>query len=161
MAYVGMVCNPTPEWPWPDEKLAPMQARYVCGLYPLAEVGPLLRKQAAQVGMAQADCWLGLCDGGNGLEDRLEENFPLVVVVILDFFHPAEKLTGLARLLNEPVVHSVEHGVWGIGAAGSERHERLLSLQAPDFALPDLDGRLHALADFRGKKVLLVTWASW
>jgi hypothetical protein len=100
MAYVGMVCNPTPEWPWPDEKCQPMQARYVCGLYPLAEVGPLLRKQAAQVGMAGADCWLGLCDGGNGLEDRLQENFPLVRIVILDFFHPAEKLTGLGRLLH-------------------------------------------------------------
>ncbi len=99
MAYVGMVCNPSPEWPWPDEKPQPMPARYVCGLYPLVEIGPLLRKQAAQVGMAAADCWLGLCDGGNGLEDRLEENFPLLLVVILDFFHPAEKLTGLTRLL--------------------------------------------------------------
>ena len=49
--------------------------------------------------MEQADCWLGLTDGGNGLEDRLEENFPLVRAVILDFFHPAERLTGLARLL--------------------------------------------------------------
>src|SRR5438874_2586305 len=50
--------------------------------------------------MDQADCWLGLTDGGNGLEDRLKENFPRVEVVILDFFHPAEKLTGLARLLS-------------------------------------------------------------
>jgi hypothetical protein len=99
MAYVGMVGNPAPEWPWPDEKVLPMQARYVAGLYGLAEVGPLLRKQAAQVGMEEADLWLGLTDGGNGLESRTEENFPLVQVVILDFFHPAEKLTGLARLL--------------------------------------------------------------
>jgi hypothetical protein len=99
MAYVGMVCNPAPEWPWPDEKCGPMQARYVAGLYPLEEVGPLLRRQAAQVGMDQADCWLGLTDGGSGLEDRLEENFPLVWAVILDFYHPTEKLTALARLL--------------------------------------------------------------
>jgi hypothetical protein len=99
MAYVGMVCNPCPEWPWPDEKRQPMQARYVAGLYPLVEMGPLLRKPAGQVGMDAADCWLGLTDGGNGLEDRLEENFPLVEVVILDFYHPADKLTGLARLL--------------------------------------------------------------
>ena len=99
MAQVGMVCNPLPEWPWPDEKGPPMQARYVAGLYPLEEVGPLLRKQAGQVGMDRADLWLGLTDGGNGLENRLTENFPLVQVVILDFFHPAEKLTGLARLL--------------------------------------------------------------
>jgi hypothetical protein len=100
MAYVGMVCNPRPEWPWSDEKPGPMQARYLAGLYPLAEVTPLLRKPAGQVGMDQADLWLGLSDGGNGLEDRLEENFPRVEVVILDFYHPAEKLTGLARLLH-------------------------------------------------------------
>jgi hypothetical protein len=100
MAQVGMVCNPVPEWPWPDEKCPPMQARYVSGLYPLEEVGPLLRKQAGQVGIDQADLWLGLTDGGNGLEKRLAENFPLVQVVILDFYHPAEKLTGLARLLH-------------------------------------------------------------
>jgi hypothetical protein len=99
MAYVGLIGNPTPEWPWPDEKRAPMQARYVAGLYALEDVGPLLRRQAAQVGMGEADCWIGLSDGGNGLEDRLQENFPLVEVVILDFYHPAEKLTGLARLL--------------------------------------------------------------
>ena len=43
---------------------------------------------------------IGLSDGGNGLEDRLRENFPRVEVIILDFFHPAEKLTGLARLLD-------------------------------------------------------------
>jgi hypothetical protein len=100
MAYVGMVCNPAPEWLWPDEKRQPLQARYVAGLYALEEVGPLLRKQAGQVGMGAADCWLGLTDGGNGLEGRLEENFPLLEVVLLDFYHPAEKLTGLARLLH-------------------------------------------------------------
>ncbi len=100
MAYVGMVCNPAPEWPWPDEKREPMRARYVAGLYPLVEVGPLLRPLAGQVGMDAADCWVGLSDGGNGLEDRLEENFPRLEVVILDFYHPAEKLTGLARLLH-------------------------------------------------------------
>jgi hypothetical protein len=100
MAYVGMVCNPAPEWPWPDEPVRPMRSRYVSGLYPLPEVGPLLRKQAGQVGMDGADCWVGLSDGGGGPEDRITENFPRVEVVILDFFHPAEKLTGLARLLH-------------------------------------------------------------
>jgi hypothetical protein len=100
MAYVGLVANLAPEWPWPDEKREPVKTRYVAGLYPLAEFGPLLRKPAGQVGMDQADLWIGLTDGGNGLEDRLEENFPRVEVVILDFFHPAERLTGLARLLH-------------------------------------------------------------
>src|SRR5262249_52699128 len=62
--------------------------------------GRVLRGRAGQGGMDQADCWLGLTDGGNGLEARVAENFPLVREVILDFYHPAEKLTGLARLLH-------------------------------------------------------------
>ena len=33
--------------------------------------------------------------------------------------------------------------------------------EAPDFTLPDAAGRLHRLSEHRGKKVLLVTWASW
>ena len=42
------------------------------------------------------------------------------------------------------------------------RNLRVLATgQAPDFALPDLDGRDHRLADYRGRKVLLATWSSW
>jgi hypothetical protein len=100
MAYVGMVCNPSPEWNWPAEKPGPMQARYLSGLYALEDFASLLRAPAGRVGMDRADRWIGLSDGGSGLEDRLRENFPRVEVVILDFFHPAEKLTGLSRLLH-------------------------------------------------------------
>lgn len=32
---------------------------------------------------------------------------------------------------------------------------------APDFALKDLAGREHKLSDYRGKKVMLVFWATW
>lgn len=41
------------------------------------------------------------------------------------------------------------------------RRAALASLQAPDFELPDLDGKMHRLSDYRGKKVLLAAWASW
>jgi hypothetical protein len=95
-----MVCNPRPEWPWPDEKPPPMQARYLAGRYPLEDFGRLPRAPAGHVGMDRADRWIGLSDGGNGLEARLQENFPRVEVIILDCFHPAEKRTGLARLLH-------------------------------------------------------------
>jgi len=27
--------------------------------------------------------------------------------------------------------------------------------------LPDFNGKLHSLTDFRRKRVLLITWASW
>ena len=32
---------------------------------------------------------------------------------------------------------------------------------APDFAIPNRTGKIVHLSDFRGRKVLLVTWASW
>ena len=32
---------------------------------------------------------------------------------------------------------------------------------APPFSLPDLDGKVQTLADFRGKVVMLFFWATW
>jgi len=32
---------------------------------------------------------------------------------------------------------------------------------APDFAVADRKGKIVHLSDFRGKKVLVFTWASW
>lgn len=49
--------------------------------------------------MDPADGWLGLTDGGNGRADRREENCPWVWAVLLACFHPAQRRTGLARLL--------------------------------------------------------------
>jgi len=48
-----------------------------------------------------------------------------------------------------------------LGAPAADRAARLASLEAPDFSLPDLSGRLHSLSDQRGKKTLLIAWASW
>lgn len=65
------------------------------------------------------------------------------------------------RHLGKPVVHSEDASVWVLGEAASERASTLRSLEAPDFALPDLSGHMHSLSGHRGKKVLLVSWASW
>jgi hypothetical protein len=35
------------------------------------------------------------------------------------------------------------------------------TIEAPDFTLPDLDGQLHSLSDYRGQKVMLLAWASF
>jgi hypothetical protein len=70
-------------------------------------------------------------------------------------------LAALAALLGQPIVADAAHRVWCIGAAAAERKRALTSLEAPDFELPDLEGRMHRLSDYRGKKVLLVSWASW
>lgn len=70
-------------------------------------------------------------------------------------------LAGFARYLDQPVAHDDTHDAWYFGVAAENLRTRLLSLEAPDFALPDLDGRMHRLSDHRGKKVLLIAWASW
>ena len=77
------------------------QVRYVCGLTGgLEALGEPLRRQAAQVGMDSAERWVALSDGGAGLEDWLQTNFPRVEAVILDFYHAAEYLSEWAKVLH-------------------------------------------------------------
>ena len=70
-------------------------------------------------------------------------------------------LAALWRHLGQPVLHSDRGDVWILARSAGERSAALASLEAPDFALPDAADRVHRLSDYRGKKVLLVTWASW
>ena len=69
--------------------------------------------------------------------------------------------SGLWETLGRPVLHDEGHSVWMLGEAAGDRSRSLDSLDAPDFSLPDITGKLHSLSDFRGKKVFLATWASW
>jgi hypothetical protein len=69
-------------------------------------------------------------------------------------------LTAFAALVRQPVAHDAALATWYFGLRADQR-EGLASLQAPNFTLPDMEGKPHALSDFRGKKIFLVTWASW
>lgn len=69
-------------------------------------------------------------------------------------------LLAFAQLVNQPVAHDDALSMWYFGLRADQR-QGLTSRQAPNFTLPDMAGKTHSLADFRGKKVLLVTWASW
>jgi hypothetical protein len=108
MPYVAMVFNPVPDLPREHPHRPPakasLQARYLAGLYTLEELGVLLRRQAGQVGMNAAERWIGLTDGGNGLEDFVRHNFPGPkggeLIVILDFWHAADYLRELAKALH-------------------------------------------------------------
>src|SRR5260370_9374903 len=109
MPYVAMVFNPVPDLPVGHPHRLPakatMQARYLSGLYTLEELGMLLRRQAGQVGMNHAEQWLALSDGGTGLENFLESNFPgplkhgTVPALILAFWPAADSLLKLAKTL--------------------------------------------------------------
>lgn len=70
-------------------------------------------------------------------------------------------LSGFERYLGRPYAQDDELGAWCFGESPEERRSKLLSLEAPDFTLPDLAGQTHSLSDLRGKKVLLLLWASW
>jgi hypothetical protein len=118
MPYVAMVYNPVPDLPddspYRPSPKATMQARYLAGLYDLGELGLQLRKQAGQIGMDRADKWIGLTDGGNGLEKFVVINFPRDVQLILDFWHPSDYLLELAKLLhpNEEEARQQLHKQW-------------------------------------------------
>ena len=69
-------------------------------------------------------------------------------------------LLAFAQLVHQPVAHDEALSTWYFGLRSDQR-QGLSSLHAPDFTLPDMQGKTHSLSEFRGKKVLLVTWASW
>jgi peroxiredoxin len=81
--------------------------------------------------------------------------------------HPALQKDGaldlpeLARVLRMPLAMSATHRIAALAESPEDQSALLRGGQAPDFTLQDLAGRAHALSDYRGHKVLLVTWASW
>ena len=70
-------------------------------------------------------------------------------------------LSAFARLLHQPVAHDDALATWYFGPRSEAQNNYLQSLEAPNFTLPDMNGKPHSLSDFRGKKVLIITWASW
>lgn len=69
--------------------------------------------------------------------------------------------TAFATKVQQAFVADTESQVWSFGMVPSSRKAFLKSAVAPDFELTDRNGNLVKLADFRGKKVLIITWASW
>ena len=70
-------------------------------------------------------------------------------------------LSELARTLHQPSVHDAASQTWLFGARPEAQMRYVNTLEAPNFTLPDWKGSQRSLSDFRGKKVLLITWASW
>lgn len=68
---------------------------------------------------------------------------------------------GFAGYVRQTFAHDAATETWYFGPGPEERRGQFQLLDAPDFELPDLDGRKHRLSDYRGKKVLLALWASW
>ena len=73
----------------------------------------------------------------------------------------AVDLSAVAQHLGQPVVRNSASNVWSFGESVNARRDQMMSVQAPDFSLPDLDGTQRTLAEFRGKKVFLFSWGSY
>jgi len=68
-------------------------------------------------------------------------------------------VAGLADGLHMPMAHDGTHGLWALGPESGGRF--LDSARMPDLALPDFGGQVFDVASLRGRKVLLLAWASW
>ncbi|HEX6393576.1 MAG TPA: hypothetical protein VFZ97_09050 [Acidimicrobiales bacterium] len=69
-------------------------------------------------------------------------------------------LADTCRKLGMAVVNDPELGVWAIGPE-TTGGRALMSAEAPDLVLPDLEGREFSLRSLRGQKVALVAWAPY
>ncbi|MBK6656897.1 MAG: hypothetical protein IPG43_01485 [Proteobacteria bacterium] len=68
-------------------------------------------------------------------------------------------LAAFAAYMGQPMLHDGQ--AYAFGESLGKRRDSLFSLEAPDFCLPDIDGKLHKLSDFRGKKVFMYSWGSY
>lgn len=67
---------------------------------------------------------------------------------------------GAAARLGMAVVHDEMSGLWAIGPE-SLGDLALVTAQAPDLVLSDLDGNEFTLSSLRGQKVVIVSWAPY
>lgn len=65
----------------------------------------------------------------------------------------------VAERLGMPIVHDAARGLFALGPDSGGRV--IASAECPDVRLPDLEGREFALSSLRGRRVVLVAWASW
>jgi hypothetical protein len=68
-------------------------------------------------------------------------------------------LADVARVLHMPLVPDAAAGLWSLGPPANEHAIR--NAQMPELVLPDVHGAAFDIRSLRGKKVLLLAWASW
>jgi hypothetical protein len=69
-------------------------------------------------------------------------------------------VTVVAERLGMPIAHDEANGLWAIGPRSGDRRV-LDSARMPELVLPDFDGAAFDVASARGRKVVLIAWASW
>ena len=107
------------------------------------------------------------------LEALRKSNNPALSMFILGYYQSTANMqgSGIAGLSNEEVTTIVNEasakfpthqGLLAIKSSlGSSTPNSLVGQQAPEFTLPDPNGKPVSLSSFRGKYVLVDFWASW
>lgn len=70
-------------------------------------------------------------------------------------------LAAVSTALGRPIVVDADARLAAVALDAEARRQALDDLVAPPFALADLDGNLHTLHEWRGRKKLLSAFASW
>ena len=70
-------------------------------------------------------------------------------------------LTAFADLLGQPYVADKDAGVWSFAEIPAKRESMMVDAMAPEFEVIDRQGKVIRMADYKGKKALVVTWSSW
>jgi len=70
-------------------------------------------------------------------------------------------LTAFAEHLGQAYVADEAHAVWSFAEMPCKRDSMLIDALAPDFEVKDRQGRVVSKDSLKGKKAMIVTWASW
>jgi len=69
-------------------------------------------------------------------------------------------VASIAGQMGLPLVSDEKYAVWAVGPAPA-RGRTLVTADAPELVLPDLDGEPFALSSLRGQKVLMIAWSPY
>ena len=113
MVPVGMVFHPAEFDPKSPRDAQPIeQARSLAGPIDLDTLGAHSRRQAGPVGRDRADQWIGLSEGGHGLDGSFTVDVPRAPL-IWDFYHAAEHRDEWAKAWSDdPVTAASPLGAW-------------------------------------------------
>ena len=66
-----------------------------------------------------------------------------------------------ARVTGRNILVDETRKVVAMGEQASSRSASMATLDAPNFTLPDINGKMVSLSDFAKRKKLILAWSSW